>query len=66
MYGYGFQFQESNCNSCHHLRMLRLNISDIAIITNKGVRYRCTIHYTSKSEAIHLLRYYELDDHGYI
>ena len=34
---------------------LCLNISDIAIITVKGIYYRCIIHDISKSDAIHLL-----------
>ena len=44
--------------------MLHLNISDIAIITVKGVDYHCVIHGISKSEAIHLLQNSVLDDHG--
>ena len=34
---HGFKFQDSVCNGCHDLTMLRLNISDIAIITVKNV-----------------------------
>ena len=34
-----------------------LNISDIAIITIKGVDFRCIIYDISKSEAIYLLKY---------
>ena len=32
---HGFKFQDSACNGCHDLRILCLNISDIAIITDK-------------------------------
>ena len=46
--------------------MLCLNISDIALITVKGVDYCCIIHDISKSEAIHLLENSTLDDGGYI
>ena len=56
-YGYfnhGFDFQDSVCNSCHGLTMLRFDISDIVIITFKGAGYRCIIHKINKSEAIHL------------
>ena len=45
--------------------MFYLNISDIAIITVKGVDYRCIIHNIRKSEAIHLLENSVLGDHGY-
>ena len=46
--------------------MLSVNISDIAIITTKGVDYRCIIHDINKSEAINLLKNYLPDDCGYI
>ena len=46
--------------------MLCLNLSDIAIITVKGVDYCCIIYHFSKSEAIHLLENSVLDDRGYI
>ena len=42
-------------NGCHDLTMLCLNISDIAIITVKGIAYRCIICSISKFEAIYLL-----------
>ena len=52
---YGFKFQDSFCNGCQCLAMLSVNISDIAIITIKGIDYCCIIHGISKSEAINLL-----------
>ena len=39
-----------------------VNLSDIAIITVKGVDCCCMINDISKSEAIHLLKIYVLDD----
>ena len=42
--------------------MLCLNISDIAIVTFKGVDNRCIIRYNSKSEAVRLLENYVLHD----
>ena len=45
--------------------MLRLNISDITIITVKLVNYCCIIHDISKSDVIILLENSLLDD-GYI
>ena len=44
--------------------MFCLNISDNAIITVKGVDYRCTIHAIIKSEAVHFLENFVLDDLG--
>ena len=42
--------------------MLRVNLSDIAIITVKGVDYHCIIHDISKYDTIHLLKNSVLDD----
>ena len=46
--------------------MLCLNLSDIVIITVKDVDYPCIIHDISKSDAIHLLESYALDDSEFI
>ena len=40
-FNHGFKFQDYVCNGCHDLSLLRLNISDIAIITYKNVDYCC-------------------------
>ena len=65
-FNHGFKFQSFVCIVCHDLAILCLNISNIAIVTVKGFDYRCTIHDISKSEAIHLLENFVLDDHVYI
>ena len=46
--------------------MLSVNISDIGIITLKNVDFRCIIYNISKSKAIKLLKYFGLEDRGYI
>ena len=46
--------------------MLCLNVSDTAIITVKGVNYRCIVHDISKSEAIHRLENPVLDDREFM
>ena len=51
-FDHGFKFQYSLCNGCHHLTILCLNISYIAIITVKNVDYCCIIHYIRKSGVI--------------
>ena len=61
-----FKFQDSICNGCHHLTILGLNISDIAIISVKNVDYRCIIHNIMKSQAINLLKNSVLNNRGYI
>ena len=46
--------------------MLGLDISDNTIVIVKGVDYRCIINDISKSDAIHLLENFVLDDRVYI
>ena len=50
----------------HDSTMLCHNISDIVIMTVKDIDYRCIIHDISKSDAIHMLENYVLDDRGYM
>ena len=65
-FNHGFKFQDSVCNGCHDLKMLCLNISDFTINTVKNVDYRCIIYNISKSEAVHLLKRFVLENCGYI
>ena len=44
-FNHGFKFHKPVCNSCHDLMILCLDISDITIITIKGIDYSCIIHY---------------------
>ena len=62
----GFKFQDYVCNSCHDTTMLYLSISNISIVTVKGVDYRCVIHDINKYKAIRLLKNVALNDFGYI
>ena len=55
LFDHGFKFQDSVCSGCHGLTMLCTSISNIGIITVKGVYHHYTIHDISKSEAIHVL-----------
>ena len=64
-FNHGFKFYKSVCNGCQDLLMLCFNTSDITIITDKGIDYRCIIHGISKSDAIHFLENPMLDDPGY-
>ena len=54
-FNYGFKFPNSVCNGCHDLKMLCLNLSNNAITSD-----------ISKSEAIHMLQNFVLDDRGHI
>ena len=63
---HGFKFQYSECNGCHDLTMLSVDISHIAVITVENVDYRCIIHNISKSKAINLLESSVAEDCRYI
>ena len=65
-FNHGLKCQDFVCNGHHDLKMLRVNISDIAIVIVTGVDYRCIIHDINKSEAIRLLENFVLGDHGYL
>ena len=62
----GIKFQNSICNGCQDFTMSCLDISDMDLITVKGVAYLCLIHNISKYKAIYLLENSVLDDLGCI
>ena len=65
-FNHGLESQVFICNGHHDLKMLCVNISDIAIVIVTGVDYRCIIHDINKSEAIHSLENFVLGDRGYL
>ena len=65
-FNHEFKLQYSVCNGCHDLLMLCLNLSNINIISVKGIDYRYIIHYISKSDSTNLLKNSVLGDQGYI
>ena len=54
IFNHGIKFQDCVCNGCQDLKMLCLDISNIAIITIKDVDYRCITNNISKYKAINL------------
>ena len=50
----GFIIQPYVCNDYHDVLTKSMNLSNIAIIKNHGVDYRCVITGISKSEAVNL------------
>ena len=65
-FNYGFNFQDYECNGCHDLTKLSVDISDITIITVKNAHYRCIIHSITKSQANNLLKNCVLENGGYL
>ena len=65
-FSHGYKLQDYVFDGCRRLKILSLNIRDVAFITVKDVDYFCIIHNISKSEAIHLSKESVLDDRGHI
>ena len=61
---YSFKFQSNVCNRCHDILMMYINLSDIAILNNKGSDYCCNISLISINEAINLLKNADLTEKG--
>ena len=59
---YRFKFQSNTYNRCHHLLMMSINLSHIAILNIKGFDYRCIISIISKNKAIKLMQNADLTE----
>ena len=58
----GYKFQPYACNGCHDVLTIYMNLSDNAILNNRGVDYHCIISRISDSEAINLLQKTDLKE----
>ena len=56
----GFKFQSHVCNRCYDLVSMPMNLSDIAILNNKGADYCFIFSRISKREAINLMQNIDL------
>ena len=54
------KFQPSDCNDCHDVLIMSININSTAILNIDVVDYRCIIRGITKNEAINILRNYDL------
>ena len=48
----GFKFEEHVCNKCHNLLTIAHSLRDIAILSAKGVTFRCILMGINKNEAL--------------
>ena len=48
-----FKFQQNDCNRCHDLLMISMDLT--AILSIKGSDYHCITNGISKTEAINLM-----------
>ena len=58
----GFKFQPGNCNGCHDVLKMSMNLSDIAILNINGFDYHCIITRISKRETINLKQDIDLNE----
>ena len=48
----GFKFEEDVCNRCHDILTMAYSLKNIAILSPKGVTFRCLLMGISKYEAL--------------
>ena len=48
----GFKFEKHVCNKCHDLLTMAYSLKDIAILSAKGVTFRCILMGISKNEGL--------------
>ena len=59
---FSFKFQPNDCNKCHDLLTMYMNLSDTAILNIKGSDYHCIISLIGKTEAINLMQNADLTE----
>ena len=47
-----FKFQPYLCNGCHAVSMMAYELNNIAMLTAKGVDYKCILWVISRDEAV--------------
>ena len=57
----GFKFQPYVCNGCHHVLMMSMNLSEIAVLNINGADYGRIITGISKSETINVMQNIDLN-----
>ena len=60
----GYKFELHVCNKCHHISMVAYELESIAMLSVKGVDYRCILWNMTKTDAIIRLNNSKLNDKG--
>ena len=60
----GYKFQIYFCNGCHAVSTIAYDLKNIAILSAKGIDYRCILCNISRDEVINRLNRYVLEDKG--
>ena len=53
---YSFKFQPNDCNRCHSLLMMSINLGNIAILNIKGLDSSCFITLIIKNKAVNVFQ----------
>ena len=48
----GFKFEKHVCNKCHDLLTMAHSLKNVAILSKKGVTFRCLLRGISKNEGL--------------
>ena len=59
-----FKFELHVCNKCHDVLVTAYELKNIAILSVKGVDFRCILWGISRNEAVHRLNNSVLEDKG--
>ena len=51
-----FKYEPYLCNGCHGLKQKAKNFDNVAIVSNKGSEYRIHFWYTSRNDAINIIK----------
>ena len=60
----GCKFVPHVCNKCHHVLMTAYELKNIAILSVRGVDFRCILWGISRDEAVNRLNNSVLEDRG--
>ena len=60
----GYKFRPYLCNGCHVVSTMAYELKNIAILSAKGVDYRCILWSISRDEAVNTLNNSVLEDKG--
>ena len=60
----GFKFESYVCSKCHDVLMTAYELKNIAILSVRGVDFRCILWGISRDEAVNRLNNSVLEDRG--
>ena len=59
-----FKFESNFCNGCGYLMQKAMNLTDVSIVSIKGIVYRINFWLMSKDDAINLMKNSDSNEKG--